>query len=155
MFTQSIAMQLSFSLFIDLFLVIKKAGNGSEDPWWVTLLAIIVFFACLPFFIERDVKRMREEDERYAARKGWTLEQLHEYRDKRRARTIRGSVRKDVMARDNYQCQYCGATDDLAIDHIFPFSRGGSNEADNLQVLCRACNSAKSDAIPREYSDNS
>ena len=123
MYIQSIAMQLSFSLFIDLFLAVKKAGNGSEDPWWVTLLAIIVFFACLPFFIERDVKRMREEDERYAARKGWTLEQLHEYRDKRRARTIRGSVRKDVMARDNYQCQYCGATDDLAIDHIFPFLR--------------------------------
>ena len=66
-------MQLSFSLFIDLFLAVKKAGNGSEDPWWVTLLAIIVFFACLPFFIERDVKRMREEDERYAARKGLTM----------------------------------------------------------------------------------
>ena len=58
------------------------------------------------------------------------------------------------MARDNYQCRYCGATNDLAIDHIFPFSRGGSNEADNLQVLCRSCNSSKGDAIPKEFKED-
>ena len=134
-----------------LFLVIKKAGNGSEEPWWVTLLGILLVIAIAPYIIRRNIKRMEEEDKAYDERKGITLEELYEIRNKRRARTIRGSVRKDVMARDNYQCQYCGATEDLAIDHIFPFSRGGSNEADNLQVLCRSCNSAKSDQIPDEY----
>lgn len=141
-------------MFSELIPLIKKAGNGSEDPWWVTFVAIAIVALVAPYFLERNAKRMREEDRRYAERKGWTLEQLHEYRDKRRARTIRGSVKKDVMARDNYQCQYCGATDDLAIDHIFPFSRGGSNEYDNLQVLCRSCNSSKSDSIPEEFTDN-
>tara|TARA_X000000950_G_C13442524_1_gene468590 strand:+ start:121 stop:528 length:408 start_codon:yes stop_codon:yes gene_type:complete len=132
-----------------ILLIVDEGGT-----WWSYLIAFIFFIIFMPLAIQREIRKKVEQDERYAARKGWTLEQLHEYRDKRRARTIRGSVRKDVMARDNYQCQYCGATDDLAIDHIFPFSRGGSNEADNLQVLCRACNSAKSDAIPREYTDD-
>jgi 5-methylcytosine-specific restriction endonuclease McrA len=34
-----------------------------------------------------------------------------------------------------------GAT--LEIDHIRPVSRGGTNDPDNLQVLCRDCNAGK------------
>ena len=102
-----------------LFLVIKKAGNGSEEPWWVTLLGILLVIAIAPYTIRRNIKRMEEEDKAYAERKGITLEELYEIRNKRRARTIRGSVRKDVMARDNYQCQYCGATEDLANKKVY------------------------------------
>ena len=122
-----------------------------QEPWWVTLLAVLFIFAIMPFLIEGEVKKAKEEDKKYAARKGWTLEQLYEYRDTRRARTIRGSVRKDVLRRDNYQCVYCGSTENLAIDHIFPFSRGGSNDAENLQVLCRDCNSSKGASIPNNF----
>ena len=32
----------------------------------------------------------------------------------------------------------------MTIDHIFPRSRGGSDAPDNLQLLCAACNSTKS-----------
>ena len=32
----------------------------------------------------------------------------------------------------------------MTIDHIFPRSRGGSDDPDNLQLLCGACNSTKS-----------
>ena len=32
----------------------------------------------------------------------------------------------------------------MTIDHIFPRSRGGTNDPDNLQLLCAACNSTKS-----------
>ncbi|BBB00584.1 hypothetical protein RVR_10583 [Actinacidiphila reveromycinica] len=32
---------------------------------------------------------------------------------------------------------------DLTADHVTPKARGGGNEPDNLQVLCRACNSRK------------
>lgn len=52
-------------------------------------------------------------------------------------------LRDQVLARDDYQCCYCGATEHLTIDHIHPLSKGGSNELDNLQTLCRSCNSRK------------
>jgi HNH endonuclease len=52
-----------------------------------------------------------------------------------------------VMARDGERCQYpgCGATEDLTIDHkLVPWSEGGSStDPENLQVLCRSCNSRK------------
>ena len=53
------------------------------------------------------------------------------------------SLRNAVFDRDGRKCQRCGATDDLTLDHINPFARGGATTYDNLQTLCRSCNSAK------------
>ncbi|GAH84752.1 unnamed protein product, partial [marine sediment metagenome] len=41
-------------------------------------------------------------------------------------------------------CLYCKNTDNLTIDHIKPYSKGGTDDEDNLQCLCRSCNSKKS-----------
>ena len=38
--------------------------------------------------------------------------------------------------------------DFMDVDHIVPVSKGGSNEIDNLQLLCRKCNGKKSNKIP-------
>jgi len=43
------------------------------------------------------------------------------------------------------KCAYCGSTDDLQIDHIKPISKGGTNDFDNLQILCKKCNCRKAD----------
>lgn len=56
-------------------------------------------------------------------------------------------IREFVMERDRHMCQRpgCGATADLTIDHkIIPWVNGGtSKDPENLQVLCRSCNSSK------------
>ncbi|MBK8698594.1 MAG: HNH endonuclease [Saprospiraceae bacterium] len=40
-------------------------------------------------------------------------------------------------------CNYCGSTDKLALDHIFPQKHGGMDDAENLIFACRTCNSSK------------
>ena len=41
------------------------------------------------------------------------------------------------------QCSYCGASEYLALDHIFPKSLGGKDVGENLVYACRSCNSSK------------
>jgi 5-methylcytosine-specific restriction endonuclease McrA len=53
-----------------------------------------------------------------------------------------------VYLRDNGRCVNCGSTEDIHIDHIIPYSKGGSStDPDNLQLLCGKCNLEKSDRI--------
>lgn len=52
-----------------------------------------------------------------------------------------------VYKRDGGRCVYCGSTNDLQLDHIIPFSKGGATTVENLQLLCRKCNIEKSNKI--------
>lgn len=61
---------------------------------------------------------------------------------------IPAAVRNRVFARCGYRCVKCGSANDLALDHIYPWSRGGADDEDNLQVLCRAHNSRKRADLP-------
>ena len=60
---------------------------------------------------------------------------------KRNSATIAPSVRQAVLARDRHRCQSpgCGNTRFLEIHHIVPRKQGGSNQAENLQILCSRC----------------
>lgn len=49
--------------------------------------------------------------------------------------------------RDRGMCVYCGSKENIHIDHIIPFSKGGSNDIANLQLLCQKCNLEKSNKI--------
>ncbi len=42
-----------------------------------------------------------------------------------------------------YRCVSCGGFKDLTCDHIHPESKGGPTTLDNLQTMCRPCNSKK------------
>ena len=48
-----------------------------------------------------------------------------------------------VGKRDGYCCKKCGAIKDLTIDHLNPLINGGTNSIENLQLLCKVCNSSK------------
>lgn len=52
-------------------------------------------------------------------------------------------VRQSVYRRDGYRCVTCGTTERLSLDHIHPWSLGGSDEPSNLQTMCIPCNSRK------------
>lgn len=43
----------------------------------------------------------------------------------------------------NHSCSKCGSTDFIVKDHIKPIYQGGSDGIENLQPLCRSCNSSK------------
>lgn len=61
---------------------------------------------------------------------------------------IRPSLRTQVYERDGYRCVECHDWHNLSIDHIYPERLGGPTALDNLQTLCRSCNSRKGDRTP-------
>src|SRR4029453_17255605 len=52
-------------------------------------------------------------------------------------------VRQLVWERDGGRCRRCGSRHELQFDHIIPVVEGGSNEAENIEVLCGPCNRKK------------
>ena len=60
---------------------------------------------------------------------------------------IPSAVRREVWRRDEGKCKKCGSRKNLEYDHIIPIAKGGSNTARNIELLCEACNRAKSDLI--------
>ena len=60
-------------------------------------------------------------------------------------------TRKNVILRDENQCQYCRShfrEDDLTIDHVIPRSKGGKNQWDNVVAACKPCNQKKGALLP-------
>lgn len=55
-------------------------------------------------------------------------------------------LRFRVFERDSFTCQYCGKKPPEVIlhaDHIFPVSKGGKDEIENLITACADCNLGK------------
>lgn len=67
-------------------------------------------------------------------------------------RTFTDSQKMTVYEKQNHKCPICmknGITteyklDEMEGDHIIPWSKGGHTTIDNLQMLCKKCNSTKS-----------
>jgi hypothetical protein len=58
---------------------------------------------------------------------------------------------KYIMCLFNNRCFNCGTNSDLCIDHVRPLSMGFALTKNNACVLCRSCNSSKSDILPEEF----
>ena len=58
---------------------------------------------------------------------------------------VRAGLWWTVLARDNWTCCSCGRSSredgiTLEVDHIIPRSKGGTDDLENLQTLCKKCN---------------
>lgn len=67
-------------------------------------------------------------------------------------RTLRFS-RRNIFARDNHCCMYCGSRfplSELSLDHVMPRSRGGPTSWENVVSSCVRCNVRKGGRTPQE-----
>jgi 5-methylcytosine-specific restriction endonuclease McrA len=61
--------------------------------------------------------------------------------------------RRNIFARDNNQCQYCGRkfpTTELSLDHVTPRSQGGQSTWENIVCACVSCNVRKGGRTPKQ-----
>ena len=79
--------------------------------------------------------------------KEWENGKKYVETSKRERKLMNDKLRYDVLKRDNFTCQKCGASVKdgvkLQIDHIIPISKGGKTTLSNLQTLCDRCNIGK------------
>ena len=71
---------------------------------------------------------------------------LHFVQKKRDYRQFQKLTRKNVLLRDNHQCQYCGcklSTKNLSWDHVVPRDSGGRTSWTNIVSSCQKCNIKK------------
>lgn len=63
------------------------------------------------------------------------------------SKKYQASRRRLLLEKYEYRCVACGGCKDLQIDHIIPLAKGGTNNEENLQVLCATCNKSKGTKI--------
>lgn len=114
--------------------------------------------ACLKFIEFKSGETLTDNDELEANKKNIYVASNKGHSKEIRKNTVKArsmplNIRVKVLNRDNFRCIFCGkspATDvgvKLHVDHIVPFSRGGTNSLDNLQTLCQDCNLGKSNEV--------
>ena len=119
-----------------------------------------VFEALLNEFLERHsparrkARRDHKETHRPARRTSHRSTESRGAKPRPRSRYVPAAVRDKVFARDKGRCAYvgktgkrCGSTQALQIDHVQPFTRGGSNAASNLRLLCAKHNRLAAEEI--------
>ncbi len=61
--------------------------------------------------------------------------------------------RRNIFARDNNRCQYCGKKfplSELSLDHVVPRSQGGKSTWENVVCACLDCNVRKGGRTPAQ-----
>lgn len=122
------------------------------DSAWITTLFGRTCDFDLDFDPNDEVDRLVD---RICWRSPWTLEfllqavklhwenKVNPRRQSRPRRELTAKQRRDTWDRSRRACAFCHTTEGLVIDHIYPVSKGGTNDALNLQILCCSCNSRK------------
>lgn len=65
---------------------------------------------------------------------------------------IPANIRREVFRRDGHRCRYCGSHDGpFDVDHMLPWSRGGTHALENLTIACSSCNRSKGALTAEEF----
>lgn len=100
-------------------------------------------------FFEGDIRNAVAEVKRASEKRN-----TEEYRRKAERSRVTDKLRYQIMRRDGFRCQLCGASQadgvKLHIDHIIPVSKGGTSDMENLRTLCERCNLGKGDQMENE-----
>lgn len=97
------------------------------------------------------LNRWLETDQAKGSRASYAKRRYHEDPHLRERNVLNHRVAyrrlRESVIREERACRACGATKALTLDHIVPLRLGGTNDRENLQALCRPCNSRKKLAI--------
>lgn len=93
-----------------------------------------------------NVDKLREKYKRYAKEHPeYTIAKKQRYRTRKvnNGGSFTASEWKDLVSKCEGKCLCCKEKKPLAADHVVPLARGGTNSIDNIQPLCKSCNSKK------------
>lgn len=112
----------------------------------------------LDYYYSNKLKMQKQSNDWHANNSGYSSDYMKQWREDnpgrsseyvhvRRTRMQNNGLYK-VLKRDlkrlySASCAYCGATEDITLDHVVPLKRGGSHGIGNLVAACRTCNSSK------------
>lgn len=153
---------------VALVVIVALAGGPIGDLAWVVLAVPIVVLAVL-FGYQHATEKAREttrrirvhrlkhemqQKQKESRRRTAELEQkLTELRDKMVRKSLTPAARKLIWERDNKTCYLCGGRIKswrgayMHVDHLFPWSHGGTNDPENLRATHVRCNLEKSNYI--------
>lgn len=96
--------------------------------------------------IQNNVKKLMEDYE-VTAKKGIYAYILTEDEKYLHLRDFTDSDKKSKYEEQKHKCKHCGKEfefEEMEGDHIKPWSKGGTSDRSNLQMLCKECNLKKS-----------
>lgn len=103
---------------------------------------------------EKEWHRVKAEVEPFFASRGgrWHLDRPWVSINTTPRFAIPTAIQAEITAREGRVCSYCGDTEGpFDYDHIYPVSRGGTNDPSNLTLACASCNRSKGAKTLREW----
>lgn len=127
-------------------MVMKKMNKTSSTS---KKIKVIDKYGKHSAFVTRQKAEHSVKNERAIWVDAYAIQVLYHYSDEK-------AFKKEVLKRDEYQCQYCGIQMHighklLTIDHVTPRRLGGSILPKNMVCSCRICNEQKGHRTYKEY----
>ena len=93
--------------------------------------------------------KLKTRSRKKAARSEATIRRTPSVSVQADRRALSPHLRRAILRAWKNKCAYCRgkATE---VDHIYPFSKGGTDELENYAPACRTCNAMKSDLVLEE-----